>query len=354
MRYNVHRSTTAGFTPSAANRIAQPTGTGYTDNNVPAGTYYYKVTAEDLAGNIGPPSNEASATVAGSGPVAAYGFDEGSRHDHRGSDRRTATTGRSRTRAGRARARAGSATRSRSTARTPFVTVPDSNSLDLTTGMTLEAWVRPNAGGATSGRSWSRSARATSSTACTRARTRTGRSRRSRSAARRGSWTAARRSRRRRGPISRRRTTGRRSGSTSTAPRSSSSTIAGTIQTSDVAAQDRWERDLGRVVHGADRRGAGLPPRAERRRDPGGHDDAHHLSGRGASERAGHALRDRRARAGGLDVGRRDRQHRRRPIQRASLDDRGLHAGRREPHSAAHRHELHEHGSGAGASTTTR
>ena len=26
-RYNVHRSTTAGFTPSAANRIAQPTGT---------------------------------------------------------------------------------------------------------------------------------------------------------------------------------------------------------------------------------------------------------------------------------------------------------------------------------------
>ena len=29
-RYNVHRGTTAGFTPSAANRIAQPTGTTYT------------------------------------------------------------------------------------------------------------------------------------------------------------------------------------------------------------------------------------------------------------------------------------------------------------------------------------
>ena len=28
------------------------------------------------------------------------------------------------------------------------MTVPDSDSLDLTTGMTLEAWVRPNAGGA--------------------------------------------------------------------------------------------------------------------------------------------------------------------------------------------------------------
>ena len=31
VRYNVHRSTTSGFTPSAANRISQPTGTGYTD-----------------------------------------------------------------------------------------------------------------------------------------------------------------------------------------------------------------------------------------------------------------------------------------------------------------------------------
>ena len=30
VRYNVHRSTTSGFTPSTANRIAQPTGTSYT------------------------------------------------------------------------------------------------------------------------------------------------------------------------------------------------------------------------------------------------------------------------------------------------------------------------------------
>ena len=63
-RYNVHRSTTAGFTPSAANRIAQPSGTSYTDTGLAAGTYYYKVTAEDAAGNVGPASNEASATVA--------------------------------------------------------------------------------------------------------------------------------------------------------------------------------------------------------------------------------------------------------------------------------------------------
>ena len=62
VRYNVHRSTTAGFTPSSANRIAQPTGTSYTDT-VAAGTYYYKVTAEDALGNIGAASNEASTTV---------------------------------------------------------------------------------------------------------------------------------------------------------------------------------------------------------------------------------------------------------------------------------------------------
>ena len=43
----------AGFTPATANRIAQPTGTGYTDNTT-AGTYFYKVTAEDNAGNVGP------------------------------------------------------------------------------------------------------------------------------------------------------------------------------------------------------------------------------------------------------------------------------------------------------------
>ena len=63
IRYNVHRATTSGFTPSTSNRIAQPTGVTYTDSGLAAGTYYYKVTAEDGAGNVGPASNEASATV---------------------------------------------------------------------------------------------------------------------------------------------------------------------------------------------------------------------------------------------------------------------------------------------------
>jgi Concanavalin A-like lectin/glucanases superfamily/Bacterial Ig domain len=62
-RYNVHRATTAGFTPSAANRIGQPTGTSYTDAGLAAGTYYYRVTAEDGAGNVSASSSEASAAA---------------------------------------------------------------------------------------------------------------------------------------------------------------------------------------------------------------------------------------------------------------------------------------------------
>jgi len=63
--YNVYRSTTSGFTPSSTNKIAQATGTNYTDAGLAAGTYYYRVTAEDAAGNIGPASNEATASVTG-------------------------------------------------------------------------------------------------------------------------------------------------------------------------------------------------------------------------------------------------------------------------------------------------
>ena len=63
VRYNVHRSTTAGFTPATANRIGQPTGTSYTDSGLAAGTYYYRVTAEDAAGNISAPSAALAVTV---------------------------------------------------------------------------------------------------------------------------------------------------------------------------------------------------------------------------------------------------------------------------------------------------
>jgi chitodextrinase len=63
-RYAVHRSTTPGFTPSDANRIGQPVGTSFTDVGLAAGTYYYRVTAADGAGNVGPASSEASAVAA--------------------------------------------------------------------------------------------------------------------------------------------------------------------------------------------------------------------------------------------------------------------------------------------------
>jgi glucose/arabinose dehydrogenase/PKD repeat protein len=61
--YNVHRSATAGFTPSTTNRIAQPTANSFTDSGLAAGTYFYRVTASDAAGNVSGASNEASAVV---------------------------------------------------------------------------------------------------------------------------------------------------------------------------------------------------------------------------------------------------------------------------------------------------
>ena len=76
-RYNLHRSQTAGFTPAAGNRVAQPTGTGYTDSGLAAGTYYYRVTAEDAAGNISAPSPQL--TAVGSRRSAAEGFGHGAR-----------------------------------------------------------------------------------------------------------------------------------------------------------------------------------------------------------------------------------------------------------------------------------
>jgi len=234
--YNVYRSTTQGFTASSANRIAQPTGTSYTDNALASGTYYYRVTAQDAAGNVGPPSNEASATVtadttpptvsitsppagtvSGTVNVAANASDNGTvagvQFKLDGSnlgaedtgppytftwDTLTATNG-AHTLTAVARDAAGNMTTSAPVAVTvsntapsgnvaayafdessgntvvdgsgmantgtlsnatrvtgkfnsglhfdgnsSIVTVPDSNSLDLTTGMTLEAWVDPD------------------------------------------------------------------------------------------------------------------------------------------------------------------------------------------------------------------
>src|SRR5262249_38243041 len=61
--YNVYQSTTSGFTPSAANEIGTTVTTSFSISNLAANTYYYLVTASDAAGNVSPPSNEASAVV---------------------------------------------------------------------------------------------------------------------------------------------------------------------------------------------------------------------------------------------------------------------------------------------------
>ena len=144
-RYNLHRSTTSGFTPSTANRIAQPTGTSHTDTGLSAGTYYYKLTAEDAAGNHSTPSNQASATVTAppvTGLVAAYGLDTGTGTtitDQSGTGNNGTLT--NTTWAGPTTGRYGNALTFNGTNAT--ATIPDTPSLDLTTGMTLEAWVRP-------------------------------------------------------------------------------------------------------------------------------------------------------------------------------------------------------------------
>jgi chitodextrinase len=61
--YNIYRSTSPGFTPAPANRVGQSSTVSFTDKTVTSGAYYYQVTAQDAAGNVGPASNEASALV---------------------------------------------------------------------------------------------------------------------------------------------------------------------------------------------------------------------------------------------------------------------------------------------------
>ncbi len=62
--YTVYRSTTAGFTPSAATLVASLGNVAsFNDSNLAPGTYYYVVTAKDAAGNVSPASNQGSLTL---------------------------------------------------------------------------------------------------------------------------------------------------------------------------------------------------------------------------------------------------------------------------------------------------
>ena len=119
----------------------------YDYSDRPVGTSYYKVVAVGPAGAVSAVS-ATSATIAAATPpaptglVAAYGFEEttGTSVDRA---RRTAT--RARSPGPPARPPAASVRALSFDGVNDLVTVPDANSLDLTTGMTLSAWVRPTA-----------------------------------------------------------------------------------------------------------------------------------------------------------------------------------------------------------------
>src|SRR5262249_33341363 len=125
-------------------RITTVPTTTYSDTGLVSNTSYtYQVKATDAAGNFSPYSNTATATTLAtvSGLVAAYTFDEGtgttvndlSGNGNTGTVANTVWTASGKY--GNALVFNGSSS---------LVTVNDSSSLHLTTGMTLEAWVNPS------------------------------------------------------------------------------------------------------------------------------------------------------------------------------------------------------------------
>ncbi len=136
--YRVERCQSAGC--SSFTQVATPTGTSYADTGLVAGTSYsYRVRAADAAGNLSTYSNVAGATT--EGLVAAYGFSEGSGAtlaDASGAGNVGSVQGA----AWATQGKFGNALSFNGTS--AYVNVPDAPSLDLTTRMTLEAWVNPS------------------------------------------------------------------------------------------------------------------------------------------------------------------------------------------------------------------
>ena len=334
-RYNVHRSTTNGFTPSVANRIAQPTGTSYADSGLASGTYYYRVTAEDAAGNVSAASAQATAVVSAqpAGLVAAYGFDAGSGTavaDASGNNNNGTLANGTWSAAGRY----GGAIQFNGT--NTWVSVPNATSLNPTAGVTMEAWVNPVAvnnwrtvmfkeqtGNLTYGIYSNTSSNRPNAQVFVAGSDRNVNG----TAAGRGEHVDASRGhlRRRERPALRERD-------------------AGCDHRPDRGARDldrraahRRQRRVGRVVPGADRRGSGLQPGAERDRDPGRHGDEHRKRGHEPADGAFRAHADGRAELGRAFVDGLDGQRGRRPLQRPPLDHAGLHTERGQPHRAADR-----------------
>ncbi len=61
--YRVYRSTSSSFAPSAATAVGTTTTAAYSETDVPFGTWYYRVVAEDAKGNQSPPSAAAAVLV---------------------------------------------------------------------------------------------------------------------------------------------------------------------------------------------------------------------------------------------------------------------------------------------------
>jgi hypothetical protein len=74
--YNVYRSHVSGFVPGETTFVGSTAATGFVDSEPGGGIWHYLVTAEDVHGNEGPPSNEASSEAwAGVGdPVLPVAF----------------------------------------------------------------------------------------------------------------------------------------------------------------------------------------------------------------------------------------------------------------------------------------
>ncbi len=144
--YRVERCAGAGCTTFA--EIATPSGATYGDAGLSASTLYrYRVRAADAAGNLGPYSNIAEATTSSApaipqGLVGAWGFGEGSggtTADASGNGNAGTINGATWTTQGRY----GDALNFNGTNTT--VRVAASASLNVTTAMTLSAWIRPSA-----------------------------------------------------------------------------------------------------------------------------------------------------------------------------------------------------------------
>jgi concanavalin A-like lectin/glucanase superfamily protein len=141
--YRVERCRGAGCT--SFELVGAAPGPQHSDTGLALNTSYtYRVGAADAAGHVGPVSEVASATTLSTtsvpGLVAAYAFDEGagtSVTDSSGGGNNGVISNATWTVAGRY----GNALAFNGT--NAWVTVNDSASLRLTTGMTLEAWVLP-------------------------------------------------------------------------------------------------------------------------------------------------------------------------------------------------------------------